>query len=205
MTLLALLCALCAGAQDMKKVFVAMPDSLSPLLTKVNREDCIDFLASDMKAVVTNRLGKTSEMEVLTDDYTKVRLTEVSTLEMKLLTVDDSTRVVCVVHTVCAKAADSRMKFYTSDWTRELPVGGFLRMPAKEDFFVPKDTLTEEDVLARKLADVCLVKASLSAENDSVTFTFTTPDYLNREDGGRLRSQLRGEPLRMVLKTGVTL
>lgn len=32
--------------------FIAMPDSVAPLLTKVNREDCVDFLASNMKAEV---------------------------------------------------------------------------------------------------------------------------------------------------------
>lgn len=36
----------------MKSLFVALPDSLSPLLTKVNRADFGDFLASNMKAEV---------------------------------------------------------------------------------------------------------------------------------------------------------
>ena len=45
-------------AQEAKTLFVNMPDSLSPLLTKVNREDCIDFLESKMKAQVENRFGK---------------------------------------------------------------------------------------------------------------------------------------------------
>ena len=31
-------------AQEAKTLFVNIPDSLTPLLTKVNREDCIDFL-----------------------------------------------------------------------------------------------------------------------------------------------------------------
>ena len=44
-------------AQEAKTLFVNMPDSLSPLLTKVNREDCIDFLESKMKAQVENRFG----------------------------------------------------------------------------------------------------------------------------------------------------
>ena len=30
-------------AQEAKTLFVNMPDSLSPLLTKVNREDCIEI------------------------------------------------------------------------------------------------------------------------------------------------------------------
>ena len=56
-------------AQDLKSLFIAIPDSLSPLLTKVNREDFGDFLDSNMKAEVRNRFGNTSEMKKLTSDY----------------------------------------------------------------------------------------------------------------------------------------
>ena len=61
------------SAQDMKSVFIAMPDSITPLLTKVNKEDCVDFLASNMKAEVRNRFDGTAEMKILTDDYTLVK------------------------------------------------------------------------------------------------------------------------------------
>ena len=44
-------------AQEAKTLFVNMPDSLSPLLTKVNREDCIDFLESKMKAQVAKTIS----------------------------------------------------------------------------------------------------------------------------------------------------
>ena len=40
-------------AQEAKTLFVNMPDSLSPLLTKVNRADFIDFLESKMILVKT--------------------------------------------------------------------------------------------------------------------------------------------------------
>lgn len=43
-------CSLMVQAQDLKSLFVAMPDSLSPLWTEVNRADFGDFLASNMKA-----------------------------------------------------------------------------------------------------------------------------------------------------------
>ena len=45
-------------AQEAKTLFINMPDSLNLILTKVNREDCIDFLESKMKAEVENRFGK---------------------------------------------------------------------------------------------------------------------------------------------------
>ena len=86
--------ALSVAAQDMKSVFISMPDSITPLLTKVNKEDCVDFLDSNMKAEVSTRFGGTAEMKVLTDDYALMQTTPTSSLEMKLFPVNDSVKVV---------------------------------------------------------------------------------------------------------------
>ena len=61
-------CGAAGRAQDLKTLFVALPDSLSPLLTEVNRADFGDFLESGMKAEVKNRFGNMSEMTKLTSD-----------------------------------------------------------------------------------------------------------------------------------------
>ena len=193
--LVGIFCALSAMAQDMKTVFVAMPDSVTPLLTKVNREDCIDFLASDMKAVVKNRFGNVAEMKVLTDDYVQMQMSEVSTLEMKLLPVNDSTKVVCMVRTVCGSACDSSIRFYASDWSRELDAKDFLQVPSGDDFFLPNDSLTDEAVLARKKADMHVMKAMLSKDDASLTWLYTTPEYLNKEDREKLLPLLKKEPI----------
>lgn len=95
--LLALGLSLSANAQEAKSVFVQMPDSLSPLLTPVNRADCIDFLESKMKAQVENRFGRTSEMTALSKDYIHMQLSPQTTWQMKLLAINDSTKVICVV------------------------------------------------------------------------------------------------------------
>ena len=84
----------------MKSLFIALPDSLSPLLTEVNRADFGDFLASNMKAQVKNRFGNTSEMLKLTDDYLLLKVSAVSTAEMRLLPLNDSVKVICVVQTL---------------------------------------------------------------------------------------------------------
>ncbi len=191
-----------AFAQDMKTVFVAMPDSITPLLTQVNKEDFIDFLASDMKARVKNRYGNVAEMEMLTDDYTLVRTSSVGTLEMKLLPLNDSTKVVCMVRTVCASACDSDIRFYASDWSKELDAGTFLQLPETKDFFLPNDTLSEEGTLICKKADMVLMKASLSKDDVSLTFIYTTPDYLNKEDKEKLLSYLKKEPFSLRWQDG---
>ena len=190
-----LFCFLSVFGQDMKTVFVAMPDSLTPLLTKVNKEDCIDFLASNMKAEVKNRFDKPAEMKVLTEDYMQLQMTENSTLEMKLFPLNDSVKVVCMVKTVCASACDSNIHFYSSDWKEELSSADFLQKPSQDAFFLQADPASEEYVLARKTADVNLMKAVLSKEDATLTFIYTTPDYMNKETREKLEPYLRKEPV----------
>ena len=190
------------SAQNMKSVFIAMPDSITPLLTKVNKEDCVDFLDSNMKAEVKNRFDGTAEMKVLTEDYTLMQTSETGTLEMKLLPVKDSTKVICMVKTVCASACDSDIRFYASDWSKELDVTSFLQRPSADVFFLPNDTLSEEEILIRKKADINLMKASLSKDDVSLSFQYTTPDYLNQEDKEKLVLHLRKEPVTLQWKDG---
>ena len=190
-----LCCTMSVWAQNMKSVFVSMPDSIAPLFTKVNKEDCIDFLDSGMKAVVTNRFGKKSEMKVLSDDYVLVQSTGSSTLEMKLLPLNDSIKVVCMVKTVCASACDSEIHFYTSDWNKELAVADFLVMPDIDMFFLSSDSASDDYDLIRKKVDMHLVKVSLSQDDASLTFIYTTPDYLNKDDREKLLPYLRKEPI----------
>lgn len=195
MIFVCMFCVMSVVAQDMKTVFVAMPDSVTPLLTKVNREDCIDFLDSNMKAVVKNRFGNVAEMKVLTDDYVLMQTSEVGTLEMKLLPLADSTKVICMVKTVNVPVADSSVRFYTSDWSQQLDVKEFLQLPSMDAFFLPNDSLKDEAILTRKKADMHLMKAQLSKEDTSLTFTYTTPDYLNEEDREKLSPHLRKESI----------
>ena len=195
MIFVCMFCVMSVVAQDMKTVFVAMPDSVTPLLTKVNREDCIDFLDSNMKAVVKNRFGNVAEMKVLTDDYVLMQTSEVGMLEMKLLPLADSTKVICMVKTVNVPVADSSVRFYTSDWSQQLDVKEFLQLPSMDAFFLPNDSLKDEAILTRKKADMHLMKAQLSKEDTSLTFTYTTPGYLNEEDREKLLPHVRKEPI----------
>lgn len=180
-------------AQLAKDVFKAMPDSLNLLLTSVNRADFIDFLESKMKAEVTNRFDGKSEMTALTSDYIHIRMTPQSTWEMKLLPLTDSTKVVCAVSTVCAPACDSHIRFYTTDW-KELPAADFLpALPVTDDFIeaAPDSADIYDYQDARRQADILFLKASLSPTDAALTFTFCTPDYMEKEATDRLKPFVR--------------
>ena len=115
-----------ASAQDMKMadVFRQMPDSLMPYLTENNRLDFIDFLDSNMKAEVRNKLGGISEMTTLADDSLSIRMSESSRCDMFLMTLDEPmdtiTQVVVVIETFMVDSiyGDSSVKYYTPNWIR---------------------------------------------------------------------------------------
>ncbi len=197
---------MCIGslsAQSAKSCFTQMPDSLSPLLTAVNRADFIDFLESNMKAEVTNRFGGKSEMTELTPDYIRVQVTPQSTWQMKLLPVNDSIRLICTISTVCAPVCDSHIKFYTHDW-KELPSVPYLStLPGMDDFIAPAtDTVNVYRYRdARLQADMLLMQADLSGKDDTLTFTFTTPGYMSKEAAEKLKPFLR-RPVSYIWKEG---
>ncbi|NDV66326.1 DUF3256 family protein [Bacteroides sp. 224] len=184
-----------AYAQEAKTLFLKSPESVTPLLTEVNRADFIDFLESNMKAKVKNRFESESEMTDLTADYIRIQMTPQSTWEMKVLPVDDAQSIICIISTACAPICDSRIQLYTADW-KPLNYNLYITLPKKEDFFLaqPDDTSTEDFRILYKKADLFLVKASLSKESKVLTFSYTTPEYMVKEDAEKLSEYLR-EPL----------
>ncbi len=188
--------------KDMKTLFRAIPDSITPLLTEVNRADFIDFLDSNMKAEVKNRFGRPSELKKLTDNYLFLQTTDRSSLEMKLLPMNDSVQVICVVKTVCAPVCDSNIRFYDEAW-KELSADEFITLPQADAFYLSADTL---DAVAfadvRRKADMDLMKANLSPDAATLTFIYTTPEYMNKDDREKLVPYLKKEGLKFEWREG---
>ena len=74
-----------ADSLTIKTVFMEMPDSILPYLSRNNCLDFVDFVASGMKAQVDNELGGKSVMTALTDDSLSIQLNAVSKVDMLLL------------------------------------------------------------------------------------------------------------------------
>ena len=174
--------SLSGWAQQVRQSFINMPDSLSALLTQVNREDFFDFLDSNMKAEVNNRLEGKSEMTRLSDDFLEVKMTTKSTYQLKVLHTNDGTDVLCAVSTVCGSACDSHIRFFTTDW-QPLDAAIYLpKLPTLQSFLkpLPGDASYAFRDIYRQV-DMLLMKAELSPDNTQLTFTFTTPDYLGED------------------------
>ena len=182
-------------SQNIKDVFINMPDSMCLLLTKNNRADFADFLESNMRAQVKNKFENMSEMKTLTKDYLLLETTSASTLQMKLLPVNDSVNVICAVETYNGPASDSHISFYSTDW-KDLPMSDFITLPSVDVFLQVSDTIDiEKRNLALKKADMSLIKADVSPDSQTLIFTYTTIDYLDKDSSEELCSFLKTDPV----------
>ena len=155
-----------AFAQErIRDIYAVAPDSIFPLLTKNNRLDQIDFRENNMKAEVKNRFDSRSELLVLTDRYLKLQLSEHCLVEMRLLS--DST--FCMVETFSAPAPDSRIRLFNTQWQEQPSV---IEQPSVGDFL--SDDIDTDVRLA--LEALPLIKASLSEEDNTITFELQTSE-----------------------------
>jgi hypothetical protein len=165
----------CSIAQSMEQLFITMPEGIVVQLDEAWRKDLVDLYKSGKPATLENTMQGKSALLKLTDNYLLLQSTERNTVEMKLLPLVNNTYIICMVTTVYAPVADSRVDFYTTDWAI-LPASE-LYTPATAGCFLKDDAggeMTAE-------TDIFLVKYSLEAEDNTLTAACTTPLYLDGE------------------------
>ena len=163
-----------------RDIYAEAPDSIFPLLTKNNRLDQIDFRENNMQAVVKNKFDDHSELLVLNEKYLKLKRSEHCIVEMRLFA--DST--FCMVETYNAPAPDSRIRLFDTSWN-ELPQR--IERPAVDDFF--SDDIDIDVRLA--LQALPLIKASLSEDDDAITFELQTSE-LTKEQRKQAEGKVHG-------------
>ncbi len=194
-------------AQTARDYFLNMPASLLPYLTKVNKEDMPDFIESKMVAKVKNRFQSTTEMKQLAADFLEIETTSASTLQLKVLPGKNSESILALITTVQGPAEDSRVQFFTSDWT-EIPASEFLTLPATDSFLLPVGTELAIDSTFWK-EDSLSVLLGMSDQNPLSLLTSPVSEDLHRYLLARLgevylcsMSFAAGDnSLRLVLKT----
>lgn len=96
-------------------LFTAAPLSIMPLLTQSERLDLVDLYEANMQAQVQNRFGGMTELTALSDTLIALRMTEVSTLEMRLR--PDS--IIELRHSVALpEYIKTTTRYFTTDWQK---------------------------------------------------------------------------------------
>ena len=182
---------LAAEAQKIEECFVKMPNELIVHLEEAWRKDLVDLYKAGKPAVLENILFGKSTLQQLTDDYLLLQSTEKSTLELKLLPLVNNTFIICMIETVYAPVADSRVSFYSTEW-KPLPADELFTPPTAAWFWLEGADRFVLEYLSQ--SELFLVKYSLSADDQRLTATYTTPQFLDEESRQSVSPLLKSVP-----------
>ena len=165
-----------------RKVFEDIHSSSLEILPKSTRLDMLDYWDVDSVYKASNVMEGLSWLENVTADYLKVRITPVSTLEIKILP-GKKANFAMTVYTVGddVQAQDSQIKFYDHNLT-ELDTEKYIKMPQVKDFFeIPKGSATKMKEI-EEMIPFPTIAFTASPDNDNLEARLTVENYINQDD-----------------------
>ena len=182
------------SAQDMATFFIQIPDQYLPHLEDAWRKDLVDLYKSGKPAVLDNMMARRSTLLKLTSDYLLLQSTERSTLEIRFLPLINNTFIACVITTVFAPVADSRVAFFTTEW-QPLPASE-IWMSANTDSFIKEDIERNDEKYQEVYSylDMDLIHYHLDPDQLILEAVYTTPEYLSSEEREKVKPFLKEIP-----------
>lgn len=173
-----------ASAQTVKDFWLAMPDSVLPSVNRSMRAELVASMAPGIKAEVKNVLEGTTVLDTLTRDFMAVRISGASTMQIRRLAYKGDS-IFCVVRTYMGPVADSNVSLYDKTWAsmdmKHICDGKCIKCVKKSLVEKPDTMSPQRFEEIRAMLDPMFVKATLSADDTTITFTGAI-DMLNNEE-----------------------
>lgn len=181
---------------DVRAAFLALPASSDLLiLPPAKRQDMLDYLSVDSLAPVRNAFQGESRITEYTPGYLALRLTGVSTLQIKELTGGNGEKIFMTIYTVSSEnvAGDSTVKFYDMFMT-PLDAEKIMKTPDPSLFWVNADGKTpDKRTLEEMMQEVPFytVEYSASPSDDRLIGKLTMEKFLTVETTEKVKPYLR--------------
>ena len=180
-----LTCWLGVSAQSLREVWIEMPDSILPYLSKSQRTELADYVEMKAEPAVLSTFGDSVRIERMTNNYLLLKANEATRLEIKLL--DNNT--LALVQTWMAPAAESKLSLFNLQWQPKEAVVAY-----KANIVKP-DSMSDEDFTDLKtLMSPRLKEYRLSADNNSLSVSWNYP-LLSKKDVKRVTELLKPQVL----------
>ena len=180
-----LTCWLCVSAQSLREVWVEMPDSILPYLSKSQRTELADYVEMKAEPAVLSTFGDSVRIECMTNNYLLLKANEATRLEIKLL--DNNT--LALVQTWMAPAAESKLSFFNLQWQPKEVVVDY-----KANIVKPESMSDEDFEELKTLMCPRLKEYRLSADNNSLSVSWNYP-LLSKKDVKRVADLLKPQVL----------
>lgn len=167
------------NAQSVEWYFNKMPLEMLPALPMNSRKDLVDFYKNDRTAVMPTSLGGEMILKELSDDYLFLQTSQVSGIQIKILNLNDTTRVLAFITTADAQFRNSIIQFFDTDWK---PLGD-IKSPSisVKDFF---DTEKAGKELSDRFENYCIrnfVEMKFRSESDIMTVSTSIKEDFGKE------------------------
>ena len=180
-----LTCWLGVSAQSLREVWIEMPDSILPYLSKSQRTELADYVEMKAEPAVLSTFGDSVRIERMTNNYLLLKANEATRLEIKLL--DNNT--LALAQTWMAPAAESKLSLFNLQWQPKEAVVDY-----KANIVKP-DSMSDEDFSDLKtLMSPRLKEYRLSADNNSLSVSWNYP-LLSKKDVKRVTELLKPQVL----------
>lgn len=170
------------SAQDLKTIFLAMPENMITGLDAAGKEKLLSN-PNDTTGITAPR-GSFGEVEriSISSDYISLQTSEAGTVQIKLLPLINESKIICVVKTVCGKACDSQIQFYTTQWL-PIPQNDLFPKINKDTFIIANtDKNSQEFRNAYAALDMNPITIDLSPDSTSLEISYDIENYLTGED-----------------------
>lgn len=180
-------CLLCLNqallSQTIEEWYINMPDILNVTLSRQNRLELLEYHKAHQSDSVANRFGNQAHLMSLDslNQRIVVRNTASSTFEMKILNLEDSTKIIGIIRTVCAPVCLSTIEFYDMAWN-VIPLQFTMPKAIKwmDEKSIPTNKIDLQWVC--NVMDVSFISLSFSVQGQSLVARNNTLDFLSERD-----------------------
>ena len=159
--------------QTIDDVFRSMPSRFLPGFSDLHKE----ALLSTENATVSYPLGEIEKLQH-TDNFLKIRTSEIGTMQIKILPVSRRRVIICVIRTVCSRACDSHISFYSINWEK-LDTDAFLPAISAKKFFDFAQKESGNYKYALSLSGISPISAQFNARSTDMTLIFNYRQHLS--------------------------
>lgn len=168
-------------AQELESIILSMPSDIVLGLDASQKDRLVANMKDTAEITVEREIIGSVKRLAVSPDYISLETSEAGTTQIKLLPLINDSKIICVVKTVCGKACDSRIKFYTTKW---LPINQELFPKKDKEWFIKPDADRNSQEFKNAYAGLNMnpIKMSLSPDNTTLEASYDIKNYLPEED-----------------------
>lgn len=174
-------------------IIKTIPQEILPYIDDDQRKEINEFAGVQDTIEIKNSLNGTTRIFTANNSFAQIDLNEAARLQIKLLPLNDSTQIVCLLKTVTKPVPDSEIRFYSTTWS---PIASDFNLPLSNNAdsllaYFETDTMTvdEYEELKRSIEPV-IISADISKDENAITFSLNIP-LISKDDYDSIKALIR--------------